>query len=473
MYERKNISWLKHFDFILIDILSLAISLLLASYIRFGNFINSSFHFSQIYIMGVIINFCVAFFYESYTGILYRGYLKEFKAVVGHMTWLFLIIMAYLFATQTGVETSRFVLFTAYLLTLPIMYGLRILLKKIIKFYSAPNKKSVLIVSDSSKLEKIIYTLKIKCHPEIFYSGIVLLDKDLTGQTIEEIPVVANKDGLYDYVLSNIVDNVYLDLSNDQRKAIDIKHVIHMLLKMGVTVHDSLFEMNNEIDSNKTVENFSGFTVLTQSVKMATLRQLFIKRIIDILGGLAGILVIALAYIFLAPIIYIKSPGPIFFSQKRIGKNGRKFKCYKFRSMYMDAEERKKEFLKQNKIANGLMFKMDDDPRIIKGIGHFIRKYSIDELPQLWNVLKGNMSLVGTRPPTEDEYSKYDLHHKIRLATKPGITGLWQVSGRSNIIDFEKVVALDAKYISEWTLGLDLKILLKTVKVVLNHDGSC
>ena len=126
----------------------------------------------------------------------------------------------------------------------------------------------------------------------------------------------------------------------------------------------------------------------------------------------------------------------------------------------------------RNKIADGLMFKMDDDPRIIKGIGHFIRDYSIDELPQFINVLRGEMSLIGTRPPTVEEYEKYDYHHKVRLAIKPGITGMWQVSGRSNITDFEEVVKLDASYITNWTLGLDFKILLKTVKVVLQRDGA-
>ena len=189
-------------------------------------------------------------------------------------------------------------------------------------------------------------------------------------------------------------------------------------------------------------------------------------------AGLAGVLVTGIAFLFVAPAIYMASPGPIFFSQTRVGKNGRKFKIYKFRSMYMDAEERKKELMAQNKIADGLMFKMDDDPRIIKGIGNFIRDYSIDELPQLWNVLKGDMSLIGTRPPTVEEYEKYDYHHKIRLAIKPGITGMWQVSGRSNITDFEQVVKLDASYITDWSLGLDFKILLRTVKVVLQRDGA-
>ena len=149
----------------------------------------------------------------------------------------------------------------------------------------------------------------------------------------------------------------------------------------------------------------------------------------------------------------------------------------------MDAEERKKELESQNAIDSGLMFKMEDDPRIIgykkmpdgsfkKGIGHFLRDTSLDEFPQFLNVLKGDMSLVGTRPPTVDEWQKYELHHRARLSTKPGITGMWQVNGRSTITDFEEIVNLDREYIRNWSLGNDIKILLKTVKVVLKGEGS-
>ena len=183
-------------------------------------------------------------------------------------------------------------------------------------------------------------------------------------------------------------------------------------------------------------------------------------------------LLTGIIFIFVAPIIYIKSPGPIFFKQVRIGKNGKKFNIYKFRSMYMDAEERKKELMAQNDIKDGMMFKMDNDPRIIKGIGNFIRDYSLDEFPQFWNVLKGDMSLVGTRPPTVDEWEKYEMHHRSRPAFKPGLTGMWQVSGRSNITDFEEFVRLDTEYIKKWSPGLDIKILFKTVAVVLGKVGS-
>ena len=149
----------------------------------------------------------------------------------------------------------------------------------------------------------------------------------------------------------------------------------------------------------------------------------------------------------------------------------------------MDAEERKAELMAQNKMSDGRMFKLDFDPRVIgnkilpdgtrkTGIGEFIRKTSLDEFPQFFNVLKGDMSIVGTRPPTMDEWGKYEIHHRARLATKPGITGMWQVSGRSDITDFEEVVALDTKYINDWSIGLDIKILFKTVLVVLHREGA-
>ena len=203
----------------------------------------------------------------------------------------------------------------------------------------------------------------------------------------------------------------------------------------------------------------------------------------DILGGIVGCILTGIIFIFIAPIIYIQSPGPIFFKQKRVGQNGKQFYMYKFRSMYMDAEERKKALMEQNKISDGMMFKMDDDPRIIgsekkdkngkpRGIGNFIRRTSLDEFPQFWNVLKGDMSLVGTRPPTLDEWEKYDLHHRVRMSIKPGITGLWQISGRSDITDFEEVVRLDREYIQNWSIWLDFKILFKTVGVVLRHEGA-
>ena len=223
--------------------------------------------------------------------------------------------------------------------------------------------------------------------------------------------------------------------------------------------------------------------MLTTTLNYASGRDLFLKRLIDICGGIVGCIITGILFVILAPLIYIQSPGPIFFSQERVGKNGKRFKIYKFRSMYLDAEERKQELMEQNRVEDGMMFKLEFDPRIIgckkradgtikKGVGNYIRDWSLDEFPQFFNVLKGDMSIVGTRPPTMDEWGKYEIHHRARLATKPGITGMWQVSGRSDITDFEEVVALDTKYINDWSIGLDIKILFKTVLVVLHREGA-
>ena len=226
-----------------------------------------------------------------------------------------------------------------------------------------------------------------------------------------------------------------------------------------------------------------GYTVLTSRIRFVPLDQIVIKRIMDVAGGIVGCMITLVLTVIIGPLIYIKSPGPIFFAQERIGRGGKKFKMYKFRSMYMDAEARKAELMEKNRISDGLMFKLDDDPRIIgsekkdkdgrpRGIGNFIRNTSIDEFPQFWNVLKGDMSLVGTRPPLPEEWERYNPHHRARMTVKPGITGLWQISGRSEITDFEEVVRLDLEYIETWDIQLDIKIILKTIGVVLKGKGA-
>ncbi|MDF2858569.1 MAG: cpsE [Neobacillus sp.] len=197
---------------------------------------------------------------------------------------------------------------------------------------------------------------------------------------------------------------------------------------------------------------------------------LLTKRIIDILGSSIGIILLSFLFVIIAILIKMEDPkGTIFFSQKRVGRNGKEFKMFKFRSMVFNAEEKLQELLKHNEIS-GAMFKMKDDPRITK-VGKFIRKTSIDELPQLFNVLKGEMSLVGPRPPLPREVALYSNYDKQRLMVTPGCTGLWQVSGR-NSLGFEKMVDLDIDYIRNRTILFDIKIILKTVLVLFGSKDA-
>ena len=297
---------------------------------------------------------------------------------------------------------------------------------------------------------------------------------------IAGIPLVAAGDYVVEYLCREWVDEVFVNLPLQSAQLDDL---IRQLNEMGITVHIQLADKLMVGTQRQFVERLGGYTVLTTSINTISTGELFVKRLFDIIGGLVGCVLTGILFLFLAPAIKIQSPGPVFFSQIRVGKNGKKFKLYKFRSMYTDAEERKAQLAAENRVTDGLMFKLDFDPRIIgcrqlpdgtvkKGIGNFIRDWSFDEFPQFWNVLKGDMSLVGTRPPTEDEWVRYELHHRSRLAIKPGITGMWQVSGRSNITDFEKVVELDRYYILNWSLGLDVKILFRTVPEVVKKNGS-
>jgi exopolysaccharide biosynthesis polyprenyl glycosylphosphotransferase len=195
-----------------------------------------------------------------------------------------------------------------------------------------------------------------------------------------------------------------------------------------------------------------------------------IKRFLDIVGSIVGLGITAVLFVPIAIAIKLDSPGPIFFGQTRLGWMGKPFKIWKFRSMYIDAEARKKELEAKNQ-SDGKTFKMENDPRITR-VGRFLRKTSLDELPQFWNVLKNEMSLVGTRPPTPNEVDIYEVPEWQRLDVKPGMTGEWQVNGRSSVRNFEDIIKLDLRYQQNWSLAYDLQLIIKTILVVFRKDSG-
>lgn len=471
MYKRFEASWLKHIDFLLVDILGLQLAFTIAYLLSFMIFDWDASYFGDFYLqismVLLVANGCAGFLDEGYHNILRRGYIQESKANLKHVMLIMAMMLLYFYITRQIVRINPVFFLMMAVFSVFLTYGLRCGYKVLLKRNQEKNPEKsyqMMVLTCKARLNEVLEGLQ---GPACQICAICLADEKEVEQH-QGTPVVCGMEHLLDYIRENVVDGLFIDLPD----SIPLPNsILSTCATMGVSTHLGLAR-KDYANQGEIVERIGEYTVLTRSVRIATVRQLFVKRAIDICAGLAGVVVTGICFLFVAPLIYIASPGPIFFSQTRVGKNGRLFKIYKFRSMYMDAEERKKELMKQNKIADGMMFKMDDDPRIIKGIGHFIRDYSIDELPQLWNVLKGEMSLIETRPPTVDEYEKYNYHHKIRLAIKPGITGMWQVSGRSNITDFEEVVELDASYITNWSLGLDFKILLKTIKVVLQKDGA-
>lgn len=477
MYKKSPKGWLKHLDFMLIDYVCLQIAFLLAYWVKHG--VRSPYAEGQYGRMAVMItffDFFVAFFCESYKDILKRGKVQECIAVVKHVVVLMLLSTFYLFILQEGDSYSRsaFVLMGVFFTIFSC--AARIGWKELLMYRRDGNfgKRSLILVTTADKAEEVITNITLHNFNGIRVTGLVLMDSDKVGQEICGIPVVADTGHVSEYIRKEWVDEVFISLP----KKVELPDkLISDCSEMGVTLHLELAKVKNMKGQKQIVERLGGYAVLSTCVNFATTRQLFIKRMIDICGGLAGCIATGLLTLFIGPAIYIKSPGPIFFSQIRVGKNGKKFKLYKFRSMYPDAEQRKAELMAQNKVKGGMMFKMENDPRIIggekgKGIGNLIRNTSLDEFPQFWNVLKGEMSLVGTRPPTVDEWEKYELHHRARLSIKPGLTGLWQVSGRSDITDFEHVVELDTEYIMNWSFAMDMKILFKTVQVVLMGKGA-
>lgn len=327
--------------------------------------------------------------------------------------------------------------------------------------------RRILLVSEKRYLSSLLhYFLEQKdFHYEII--GITLAD-DETRTEVDNIPIVTDYDNLISYCQTASVDEILVAVGQNCDSGIFGK--LNDLSDMGITIHFQVDMPRMRGAKERQLTRFGDFYTITYADRFLPLGQLVIKRSMDIAGAAIGCILLALLTIILAPIIKLESPGPIFFVQKRVGRNGRIFKMFKFRSMYIDAEERKKELMSQNEMK-GLMFKMEQDPRITK-VGAFLRKTSLDEFPQFINILLGDMSLVGTRPPTVDEFEQYSPYHKKRLSFRPGLTGMWQVSGRSDITDFEEIVRLDVEYIEKWSVKLDIKILWKTILAVFKREGA-
>ena len=495
MYKRKVRGWSQHIDFMLLDDLCVFVSILLGFLFAGKQDVLSSRFFWRMVLEAVLVNQVVMIVIDTYHSVLHHSPWDELVLLFTQTGYVVLILLVFQLLSQTSETNLTKIALYAILLYLVFCYIVRQVYKGYLKKkHHIFNRHSLLIALETSQIPTVIPRILRANYGVYRFTGIAIMGANPSETDamqalrqlwdeypdVETIPIVATADTLEQYLTNHWVDEVYLDVPPKTEMPVEL---INSLMRMGITIHTALTHLDDIESRHKNVEWICGQLTITTSLGYITGRDLFVKRLMDIVGGLFGSLITMLITPIVGLAIWISDPGPIFFSQTRIGENGKKFQMYKFRSMYKDAEARKKQLAQATGQEDQLMFKLEHDPRIIgqkerpdgtwkKGIGGWIRDLSLDELPQFFNVLKGDMSLVGTRPPTVDEWRRYEPFHRSRMSTRPGITGLWQVSGRSKIRDFDTVVRLDREYIENWSIKQDIRILVKTVAVVLTRKGA-
>jgi lipopolysaccharide/colanic/teichoic acid biosynthesis glycosyltransferase len=497
MYKER-VSFLRN-TIVIIDILITLIAYYIAFYIRAFNFygilreLSNFWHYTWVVLLVVLLWPFVLYLTGNYEFKLKENFaftvFSIFKAIV-----IGVMIISALFYFRQDIGLSRFFLLLFAALNFLLLCIERYIIRTVIlsPVFIERETTRVLVVGTGSTAQYFVNY--VNNHPE--------MEMDIIGhlkynnhndtekheanriqehsKTIErnkynefnkrcEINnrILGTVEDIEDIVIEYVVDEVVF--ASHAKDICEFESYVKLCEKIGITV-DIIVDIK-KLKYSKGRTSFMGeMPILTYYTVSLSQNQLFIKRVMDVIGGVIGIAFTAAALMFIAPAILIESRGPVFFAQDRMGKNGRVFKCYKLRTMYPGSDEKKEE-LKNLSIMQGAIFKIKNDPRVTK-VGRILRRISLDETPQFWNVLKGDMSLVGTRPPTLDEVEQYKLHHFRRLSIKPGITGLWQVKGRNTVKSFEKIVKFDIEYIDNWSFWLDLRIMLQTIWAIIKSNGN-
>jgi exopolysaccharide biosynthesis polyprenyl glycosylphosphotransferase len=336
------------------------------------------------------------------------------------------------------------------------------------------NTKNILIIGSRQRaIEFIKIVLRRKASGYRILGCLETNDQQhLVGTNIyESVKIIGTINNFNDLLQHKTIDEVVFGIPLDTIK--NVHDIIYYAEEMGKNVYILPDFQISKIKyypqtAKANIEDFLGASTLVLSSLPKNTNELLLKSFVDFFGSIFGMILFPTIFIPICLAIKATSPGPILFSQERIGLNGRRFQLHKFRTMVVNAEDLKDDLMSENEM-DGPVFKIKNDPRITS-IGRFLRKTSLDELPQLSNVFKGEMSLVGPRPPLPSEGEKYKLWQRRRLSMKPGLTCIWQVSGRNNI-PFEKWMSMDLEYIDNWSLSLDLKLIILTVKEVTVGGG--
>ncbi|HEX5045292.1 MAG TPA: sugar transferase [Candidatus Polarisedimenticolaceae bacterium] len=390
------------------------------------------------------------------------GYFALLLAISRPLVYLALASGTAIFLFQAK-TFSRAVFFLFLLFTAVFVVSGKLLLRVIShRSRSGIYRRNILIVGINEEATRI--RSKIECQAHL---GLTVVGQ-LSGPGEERLEeALGTATDLKRIVEQRVVDDVVVALPFEQLR--EYEQAIAWCEEVGVSVHLKV-DFVRTLFARTYPSSLDGIPMLTFSSIPHDTPSLIVKRAIDLVGALAGLLTALPLLVLCGAIVKLTSKGPVLFTQERVGLNGRLFRLYKFRSMYRDAEDRKPHLQSSNEMG-GPVFKMKNDPRVTP-VGRIMRRYSLDELPQLWNVLNGDMSLVGPRPPIPAEVHRYERWQRRRLSMKPGLTCLWQINGRNQITNFEEWMRLDLRYIDTWSLKLDLKILLQTVPVVLLAKGA-
>ena len=407
----------------------------------------------------------------SYYGAYVSFRIKHFSEILWNLIWtggmtiIFLGSATFIIKMQIASRSYIAVFFVVGVICLGIEKAIFSKILHVV-LQSGYNLINLLVVGTGKRAQHLIEV--VKAHADWGFQIVGLIDDDpkLLGRKVMDYPVVGRIRDIPRILHDTVVDRVIFAVPRMWLNRIEdaIRHCETEGISTAVCV-----DLFGTKQAELRQSDFAGIPLIIFQTSIAKEWQLFLKRGFDIMISFLAILFLLPAFLFAILGVKLSSKGPILFRQMRCGLNGRIFPLYKFRSMFVGSEVRKKELSRQNEMQ-GPVFKMKHDPRVTK-FGRFMRKFSIDELPQLFNVLKGDMSLVGPRPPLPNEVDLYETWHRRRLSMKPGLTCIWQVSGRSKI-DFEKWMEMDMQYIDNFSLWFDFKILIRTIFVVLTGYGA-
>ena len=462
MYRKDSTGWIKHVDFIILDLICLQVAFVLAYALNgYGANPYQLILYRNMAVFMEVADLVVLFAMGTLKNVLKRGYYKDFVVTAQHGVILGACLLLYLFMLQEGQQYSRLALVLNIVIYILLTYLVRELWKHLLrKKMEDGENRSLLLVVSADVVSAVVESMKEHNYARYKIAGIAVIDKEMTGKYVNGVKVVANMENAAEYVCKEWIDEVLIVTSGVVPYP---KELIEQFTETGVTVHLNLAKVQSVPGKKQFVEKVGDYTVLTTSINYASTRDLMLKRLMDIAGGLVGCLITGILFIFVAPAIYIASPGPIFYCQERVGKNGRRFKMYKFRSMTVGHSDSSISVKGESRITP---------------LGAKLRKYKLDELPELWNVLIGDMSFVGPRPDVPGYADKLEGEDRRMLLLKPGITGPASLKYRNeeellaeqddpqkynDEVLFPDKVRINIEYLDNLSFWYDIKIIIYTV----------